>query len=163
MRRSFLYAIKGFKACAQTERNFRIHLAAAFYVLIASAVSQLNAIEWTAVLICIGAVTGAELFNTAIEKLCDAFSPGWSKTIGVIKDMAAGAVLMFAVMSAAVGVLIFINDEKMTRIAAFAKGHIPLSVLIAVSLPVAVYLVFRRYVNDNKISHDNDCRPAERR
>ena len=110
-----------------------------------------------------GVVLTAELFNTAAERMCDALHPDRSPAIGTVKDLAAGAVLVFAVMSAAVGGIIFLSDDKIPRIAAFAKGHIALSILIAATLPLAVYLVFRRYTNDNKVSHDNDRRAAERR
>jgi diacylglycerol kinase len=163
MRRSFLFAFKGVALCVRTERNFRIHLAVTFYVLIASLVTRLSAVEWSLILLCAGAVLGAELFNTAAERLCDALHPDRSPAIGTVKDLAAGAVLVFAVMSAAVGGIIFFNDDKIPRIAAFAKGHIALSILIAATLPLAVYLVFRRYKNDNKVSYDNDRRAAERR
>jgi diacylglycerol kinase len=163
MKQSFIFAFKGALACIKTERNFRIHLAVTFYVLIASIVTRLSETEWVLVLICVGAVTGAEIFNTAIEKLCDTLHPAWNKGIGMVKDMTAGAVLMFAITSAAIGGIIFFSNEKITRMVTFAKDHIVWSVLIAFSLPVAVFLVFRRYKNDNKISHDNDSRTSERR
>ena len=163
MKQSFAFAFKGALSCIKTERNFRIHLAFAFYVLLAAIVTRLSETEWILVLICIGAVTGAEIFNTAIEKLCDTLHPTWSKGIGLVKDMTAGAVLMFAISSAAIGGIIFFNNDKMTKLVSFAKDNIVLSVLIIISLPVAVFLVFRRYGNDNKISHDNDSRAPERR
>ncbi|NLA86887.1 MAG: diacylglycerol kinase family protein [Clostridiales bacterium] len=163
MKRSFSFAFRGVLACARTERNFRFHLAVAFYVLLASIITGLTAAEWALVLICIGTVTGAELFNTALENLCDALRPEWNKSIGVVKDMTAAAVLMFALKSAALGGIIFFRDEKLTRLAAFIKDHAVLSVLIAASLPIVLYLVFRRYKNDNKISHDHNSRTSQRR
>lgn len=163
MKKSFAFAFKGALSCIKTERNFRIHLACAFYVLIASAVTRLTEIEWVLVLICIGAVTGAEIFNTAIEKLCDTLHPEWNTGIGVVKDMTAGAVLMFAVSSAAIGAIIFFNSEKLERAVAFFTAHPVLAVLIAATVPLAVFLIFRRYGNDNKISHDHNSRTPERR
>ncbi len=163
MRKSFSFAFKGILTCARTERNFRFHIAVAFYVLIASMIVRLTAAEWTLVLICIGVVLMAELFNTAVEKLCDEVHPGWNKGVGSVKDMTAAAVLVSAIMSAVIGGMIFFRAQKMARVAEFLNSHIPLSVLIAVSLPVAAYLVFRRYNNDNKISHDNDSRTSQRR
>lgn len=163
MRRSFQYAFKGVASCIRTERNLRIHLAVTFYVLIASLVTRLSAVEWSLVLLCVGAVLGAELFNTAVERLCDALHPGRSPVIGTVKDLAAAGVLVFAVMSAAVGGSIFFGGEKISRIIAFAEEHTALSVLIVATLPLAVFLVFRRYENDHKISHDNDRGAAKRR
>jgi diacylglycerol kinase (ATP) len=163
MKQSFIFAFKGVLACVKSERNFRFHMAFAFYVLIAAIVTQLTETEWLLILICIGAVMGAEIFNTAIEKLCDTLHPNWSKGIGMVKDMTAGAVLMFAVSSAAIGGIIFFNSDKIMRAVSFARGHIALSVLIIISLPAAVFLVFRRYGNDNKSSHDYDSRTPKRR
>ena len=50
----------------------------------------------------------AEGINSAIEALCDKVSPEYDESIGHAKDLAAGAVLILAVMSVVVGLLIFI-------------------------------------------------------
>jgi diacylglycerol kinase len=163
MKNSFAFAFKGVIACMKTERNFRFHLAFAFYVVIAGIVTRLNETEWILVLVCIGAVTGAEIFNTAIEKLCDTLHPGHHQGVGLVKDMTAGAVLMFAVSSAVIGGIIFFNTDKIMKIADFASTHIVLAVLIAATLPVNAFLVFRRYKNDKKDSYDYDRRASERR
>lgn len=163
MKKSFLCAFKGALLCIKTERNFRIHLVFAFYVLLASAIAQLSSVEWIIVLICIGSVTGAEIFNTAIEKLCDTLHPEQSAGIGLVKDMTAGAVLMFAVSSAVIGSIIFFSSDKLVATANFVSEHVELSVLIVATVPLALFLVFRRYKYVNKISHDNDSRAPERR
>jgi diacylglycerol kinase len=163
VKKSFADAFRGVLSCVKTERNFRFHLAAAFYVVIAAAVTGLSAAEWALALLCIAAVTGAELFNTAIEKLCDTLQPDWHPGIGRVKDIAAGAVLMFAAVSAVVGGIIFFNTEKLSKIAGFASAHTALAVLILASVPLAGFLIFRRYGNDKKDSHDHNRRPSERR
>jgi diacylglycerol kinase len=53
-------------------------------------------------------VLTAELFNTAVESLVDIISPHYSKKAGFIKDVAAGAVLIAAVVSVIIGCIIFI-------------------------------------------------------
>jgi diacylglycerol kinase len=55
-----------------------------------------------------GGVITAELFNTAIEKLVDLVSPDYNRQAGFIKDVAAGAVLVSAIIAALVGLFIFI-------------------------------------------------------
>jgi diacylglycerol kinase len=67
----------------------------------------INTVEWLAVLLCIGLVLGLEMVNTAIEKLADHLHPQEHKHIGLVKDVAAGAVLWAAALSAVVGVLVF--------------------------------------------------------
>lgn len=163
MKKSFAFAFKGVASCVMTERNFRFHLAVAFYVIIAGAVAGLTETEWILVAVCIGAVTGSEMLNTAIEKLCDTLHPGKNNGIGLVKDITAGAVLMFALASAVIGGIIFFNADKLSKLAAFALAHIPLSVLILASVPLNTYLVFRRYGNDKKNRHDYNRRSAQRR
>ena len=63
--------------------------------------------EWLAISICCGTVLAAELFNSAIEKLCDIISPQLNPKIKFIKDVSAGAVLVLALMSLVVAFLIF--------------------------------------------------------
>lgn len=66
----------------------------------------LSTFEWIAVILCIGAVLAAEGVNSAIEALCDKVSPEYDEAIKHTKDLAAGAVLILAVMSIIVGLLI---------------------------------------------------------
>jgi diacylglycerol kinase (ATP) len=163
MKKSFAFAFKGLASCVRTERNFRIHLVAAFYVLAAAAVMHLTKAEWIAVILCIGAVMGAEIFNTSIEKLCDAVHPDRSVIIGLVKDMTAGGVLMFSAASAVIGGIVFIDADKWLRVLKFIKEQPIPAVLIALTLPAAMFFIFRRYRYDGKNSHDNNSRPAERR
>lgn len=52
-------------------------------------------------------VLGAEMVNSAIEKVLDHLSPSHNPEIAEIKEILAGAVLLFAVLSVVVGMLIF--------------------------------------------------------
>jgi diacylglycerol kinase len=163
MKSSFANAFRGIAACLKAERNFRFHLAVAFYVLVAAAVTEATGTEWLFILGCIGAVTGAELFNTSIETLCDTLHPDKSYGIARVKDMAAGGVLMCAAASAVIGGIIFFNAEKVSSLAKFASAHVALAVLILATVPAAVFLVFRRYENDQKNSYDYNRRTSQRR
>ena len=89
--RSFGYAWKGIRCCIGKEQNLSFHL-------IATAV----------VVMCIGTVIAAELFNTAIEKLVDLVSPQQHPVAGQVKDIAAGAVLVCAATAAIIGLIVFI-------------------------------------------------------
>lgn len=64
--------------------------------------------EWTAIVICIGLVIAAELFNSAIERLVDLVSPQRHPVAGQVKDIAAGAVLVCALAAIVVGLIVFI-------------------------------------------------------
>ena len=88
--------------------NLSFHLIAAMAVIIAGIVLGITRTEWIMVVMCIGTVIAAELFNTAIEKLVDLVSPERHPVAGQVKDIAAGAVLICAVAAAIIGLIIFI-------------------------------------------------------
>ncbi|MGC9150513.1 MAG: diacylglycerol kinase family protein [Microbacter sp.] len=106
--KSFYFASKGIYIAFKGALNIKIHLMAAIITLLFAFLFQLDMMEWIAVLICIGMVFSAEIFNTAIEKLVDHVSPAWHARAGSIKDMAAGAVLIVSFIAMIVGLLIFI-------------------------------------------------------
>lgn len=106
--RSFGYAWKGIQSCVGKEQNLSFHLIAAMAVIIAGIVLGITRTEWIMVVMCIGTVIAAELFNTAIEKLVDLVSPERHPVAGQVKDIAAGAVLICTVAAAIIGLIIFI-------------------------------------------------------
>lgn len=89
------------------QQNLRIHLVIALLVIILCFVLQISFIEWCIVIVCIGMVISAELFNSAIEKWVDLVSPERNKKAGDIKDISAAAVLILAIMAAIIGCIIF--------------------------------------------------------
>lgn len=105
--RSFLYAWQGFRSCLFSEPNFRIHISCSLLSAGAGFLVGISTFEWLLVLLCIGFVIGMEMLNTALEKLCDVvhreYHPGIRKT----KDIAAGAVLVSAIIAAITGTIIF--------------------------------------------------------
>jgi len=104
---SFKFALNGIRLIFKSGPNFIIQLIIAFITLSAGIYFQIRATEWTIILICIGGVLSAEIFNTAIEKMVDHLSPEKNKYAGEIKDLAAGAVLLFAIITAIIGIIIF--------------------------------------------------------
>ena len=110
MKPSFLksvsFAINGLKL-AWHEKHFKIHLVAAVLCIALGFFLNISAIEWFVILICIGAVLALEMINTAIEHLVDLVEPNYNPKAGAVKDLAAGAVLVFSVISAFIGIMIF--------------------------------------------------------
>lgn len=105
---SFKYAFTGISRVTAKDVNFRIHLAAAAAAVLLGFWLGISREEWLAVLLCIGLVTAAEAFNSALERTVNFISPGHHVQAGEIKDIAAGAVLLAACAAAAAGGLIFI-------------------------------------------------------
>ncbi len=106
--KSFAYAARGIKSFITQEHNAWIHAAITVMAVAAGFALRITRVEWIAIILCIGIVFAAEAFNTAIERLVDIVSPGHDKRAGDVKDIAAGAVLICAIMAATVGILIFI-------------------------------------------------------
>lgn len=106
--KSFIYAFEGLKCFFRYEHNARIHSFAAVAVLIVSAILKISKLEFIAVLTSIALVIMAEMFNTAIEKTMDHLSPAIHPAVKAIKDMAAAAVLVAAIVAVIIGLIIFI-------------------------------------------------------
>ena len=106
--KSFGYALAGIVYTVKTQMNFKIHLTAILAVLLTGWYVQLNPAEWLWIILAIGLVLVAELLNTAIEVLVDLVSPEFNTQAGKVKDIAAGAVLVAAVISVCIGSIIFI-------------------------------------------------------
>lgn len=105
--RSFRFAVEGLRA-ALREQNLWFHFVSAMIVVIAGIATGLSAVEWSIIILTITAVIGAELFNTAIERVVDLASPEIHPLAKQAKDVAAGAVLVFALASVIIGLLIFL-------------------------------------------------------
>ena len=106
--RSFVYAGRGIRLVFSSEANMKIHIVVATLVVICGFIFNINTTEWIACLLCIGLVFGAEMINTAIEDVVDLASPDHHELAGKAKDIAAGAVLICAIVSVIIGILIFL-------------------------------------------------------
>ena len=106
--KSFGYAFKGIASLLKKEHNAWIHCIAIVVVASCGLYFRITPTEWCIVVLCFGIVLAAEGFNTAIERLVNLVSPGFHPIAGDVKDVAAGAVLICAIVSAIVGAIIFI-------------------------------------------------------
>nr|WP_246001090.1 diacylglycerol kinase family protein [Oceanobacillus piezotolerans] len=104
----FSYAWSGIKQAFQEERNFRIHLVSAILVIMTAGMLRFQVLEWAILILVIGQVLVAELINSAIERMVDYFKPDYHPAAGFIKDVAAGAVLVAAIIAIMVGSFLFL-------------------------------------------------------
>jgi|ERR1035437_4712984 diacylglycerol kinase len=105
---SFGYAGRGIRQVFGTEANMKIHIVITVLVVVCGVAFSISLVEWMFCLLCIGMVVGAEMMNTAIENVVDLASPDLHPLAGKAKDIAAGAVLICAIISVIIGLLIFI-------------------------------------------------------
>lgn len=106
--RSFVYAFKGIFYMMRTQHNFWIQMVIGILTIVLGFVLKISLMEWCLVILSIGMVLGAETFNSAVEALTDLVHPDHDPKAGLVKDLAAGAVLITAIVAAAVGLMIFI-------------------------------------------------------
>ena len=106
--KSFGYAFQGIFNTIRTERNIKIHCAAAILVTIFGIWLQISKTEWMFCFILFGLILALELVNTAVEATVDLFTEERKPLAKKAKDAAAGAVLIVAIFAAVIGILIFI-------------------------------------------------------
>jgi diacylglycerol kinase len=98
MKNKFGNAWKGILTGIQ-HRSILIQMILGLCAVAAGLIMKLTAVEWCLVVICIGSVIGTEMLNTCIEKICNMYSMEYRSDIKIIKDIAAGAVLIVSIMS----------------------------------------------------------------
>ena len=108
LRKSFGYAFKGIDDVIKHEPNMKIHVVVAIMVVIMAFILKVSIIEWIILVLLIGAVLAAETINTTIENLVDMYTKEYDEKAKIVKDTAAGTVLILAITSAIIGLIIFI-------------------------------------------------------
>jgi diacylglycerol kinase len=105
--RSLKCALSGVRIMIFSQQNAWIHAFATIMVLSCGIQFGLTRAEWCWIILAVISVWTAEALNTAFEFLTDVASPAFHPLAAKAKDVAAGAVLITAVGSIAIGLLIF--------------------------------------------------------
>ncbi len=101
------FAASGILYTLRTQRNARIHVVILALVVLAGLTWRLTPVEWASVFLVSGLVIALEMMNSALEGLIDLVHPDIHPRVKVIKDTAAGAVLIAAMTAVAVGIIVF--------------------------------------------------------
>jgi diacylglycerol kinase len=104
---SFGYAFSGLWYALRTQRNIRVHVFIGTCAIILGMILRIAAVEFAMIFVAITGVFIAEMFNTVFELCIDLASPGYHPLAKIAKDVAAGAVLLSAILSIIIGLLIF--------------------------------------------------------
>lgn len=102
----FVYAFRGLWHALRTQRNMRVHLAVAILVTIAGVLLHISAVEFAMLYVAIAGVFIAEMFNTVIEICVDLAQPEYHPLARIAKDVAAGAVLLSAILAVVIGIFV---------------------------------------------------------
>ena len=108
-KRSFMFAVQGFRMALATERNIRIMLGGMAFAVVMGLVLRIDALGWACVLLCCGGVIVTELLNTAIETVVDLVSPEFHPLAGRAKDIAAAASWIMCLTSVIVGLIVYVR------------------------------------------------------
>ena len=106
--KSIGYAFKGAFILLKTEASIKTQFVIAILVTITGFYYNISTVEWILQVLSIGLVMSIEGVNTAIEEIANFIHPEHNKKIGLIKDIAAGAVFIASVFALIVGLIIYI-------------------------------------------------------
>jgi diacylglycerol kinase len=105
----FTDALRGLKLGIRGHSSFCVHFFFSALVLAAAVVLRCELEQWCVLILCIGLVLTAELFNSALETLFRGLDEASKGKTWRCLDISAGAVLMASVIAAAVGAAVFIS------------------------------------------------------
>lgn len=102
------FAFKGAVLLLRTEASIQVQFGIAVIVTVTGFYLDISSNEWILQTLAIGLVMSLEGVNTAIEEIADFIHPERHEKIGLIKDIAAGAVFIASVFASIVGLIIYI-------------------------------------------------------
>jgi len=106
--KSIGYAFKGMLILLKTEASIQVQFFIAIVMTIAGFYFEISKTEWIAQLSMIGLVMSIEGINTSIEYIADFVHPEHHPKIGLIKDIAAGAVFIASIIAVIIAGIIYI-------------------------------------------------------
>lgn len=105
---SFVHAWRGIRVFFQTTHNAWIQLLILAVAVIGGFAFHISRTEWLALVLASGLVFTAEAINSAIEIDINLTSPDQHPFARDTKDVAAGAVLLAAIMALVIAAIVFV-------------------------------------------------------
>lgn len=106
--RGFVYAGRGLRYAVRTQRNMRVHLSLACLAIALGLVLRISPVEFALVFIAIMLVFGMEMLNTVVEACVDLITREHHPLARTAKDVAAGAVLLNAILAVIIALFVFV-------------------------------------------------------
>jgi diacylglycerol kinase len=103
----FGFAFSGLEYAVRTQLNMKVHITIAIIAVALGIVLHISAVEFALIFVAIAGVLIAEMFNTVIELCVDLASPSYHPLAKTAKDVAAGAVLLSALMAIIIALFVF--------------------------------------------------------
>ncbi len=105
--KSIGYAFKGAFLLITTEASLKVQFIIGIMITVAGFYFKISVTEWIIQILTIALIMALEGLNTAMEEMADFVHPEHDKKIGLIKDLAAGSVFIFATAAVIVGGIIY--------------------------------------------------------
>jgi diacylglycerol kinase (ATP) len=103
------FALAGWGAGWRRERSFRTQVVAGGLVLLVLLVLRPPPVWWALVILVVAMVLALELFNAALETLIDHLHPDRHPEVKIVKDMAAGSVLLVCLGAVVLAICMMIS------------------------------------------------------
>lgn len=105
--RKFGNAFRGIAEAIRVDNSFKFHFTAAIAAVILGFLLRISEEEWAVLVIVIGLVLVAEMFNTVVELMAKLVTKEQNEVARQLLDISAGAVLLTSIVSVIVGIVIF--------------------------------------------------------
>lgn len=105
---SFVYAWNGILYAVRTQRNMRVHIVIFVVAVTLGVVLRISPVEFAMVFVAATGVLIAEMMNTVAEAVVDLVTKEYHPLARIAKDVAAGVVLMNALLSVVIGLFVFV-------------------------------------------------------
>jgi diacylglycerol kinase (ATP) len=145
-KKSFIHslnnAVEGFIHVVRHEKNMRVHFLCAFLLLLLAFFLGVQRTDWLILCLATCLVLMAEMINTAIEETLNLLHSKFHPSVGLIKDISAGMVLVAAMNAIILAFFIFSKywvvpfEFLVTRLRHSAGYLMFLSALVAVMVVV---------------------------
>lgn len=142
---SFNYALAGFFYAIKTQRNMRIHCLMAVLVFLFGYVLHLSPVELAVLVLTVGLVIMAEMINTALEVVVDLITREYHPLAKTAKNVAAGSVLVTALVAVVIGFLLFFDKiaYRLEGVSAVRTNSSSLVVLIPIVVIIASVVILK--------------------
>ncbi len=102
------YSFEGIIYGYKNEMSLQLHGILSIAAIILGIVFKINLIEWSMLLISLGAILFIELLNTAIEAVVDMITIEFNPLAKIAKDCGSGATYVATIIAIAIAAFIFV-------------------------------------------------------
>jgi len=123
IRKSFAHALDGVLFVVRTQKHMQVHLVIMILVLLSALGLEVTRLELLGLFLSISLVLVAEMLNTAVETAVDLTVRAYHPIARVVKDVAAGGVLVASVNAVLAAAIVFATNPKLKALVARVRFY----------------------------------------